>query len=141
MRAVVALGLVWLVSVAGCGDDDVPASPKGSWSVTSLRAGAALERPIAGTELTATFAADGTLTGSGGCNRFGSTYQPSGGTMTIEPPRSTRKACHEPAGVMEQESRYLLALEKVASFERAGDQLTLKRSDGATTLVFEGAAG
>lgn len=42
---------------------------------------------------------------------------------------------------MEQESRYLTALERVASFDRAGDQLTLKRSDGATTLVFEGAAG
>ena len=141
MRGVVALGLIWLVSVAGCGDDEVPASPKGNWRVTSLRAGAALERPIAGTALTATFAADGTLTGSGGCNRFGSTYQPSGDLMTIEPPRSTRKACREPAGVMEQESRYLAALESVARFERAGDQLTLKRSDGATAIVFEAAPG
>jgi heat shock protein HslJ len=47
-----------------------------------------------GTNLTAVFAADGTLSGFGGCNNFSGTYQAeTNGTMTIGPLASTAMAC------------------------------------------------
>jgi len=114
----------------------VEASPQGRWKVTSLQTGNALSSPIKGTELTADFAEGGELTGSGGCNSYSTTYAVDGDRMTIKPPTSTRKACPEPAGVMEQESAYLDVLETVARYELAGDQLTLLRSDGTTAASY-----
>jgi heat shock protein HslJ len=111
------------------------ASPLGSWKVTSLQSGNALESPIAGTHLTADFKQDGTLSGNAGCNGYTTTYTLGGDAMTIKPAASTRKACAEPDGVMQQESAYLAALDTVASYDLAGEQLTLMRSDGTIAVM------
>ena len=51
------------------------ASIVGDWTVTGVNTGAhAISSPIVGTELTAVFADDGSLTGSAGCNNYTTSY-------------------------------------------------------------------
>ena len=82
------------------------ASIAGSWTVTGVNTGDAIVSPIVGTELTAVFAEDGSLTGSAGCNTYTTTYTADAGDIEIEPAASTKKFCPEPEGVMEQETAY-----------------------------------
>ena len=82
------------------------ASITGSWTVTGVNTGDAIVSPIVGTELTAVFADDGSLTGSAGCNTYTTTYTADAGDIQIEPAASTKKFCSEPEGVMEQETAY-----------------------------------
>ena len=71
-----------------------------------------------GTEITATFTADGKLTGSAGCNTYTSTYQADAGTISIAEPVTTRMSCPEPKGVMEQEQAFLSALALTRALQR-----------------------
>jgi heat shock protein HslJ len=48
--------------------------------------------------------------------------------------------CPQPDGIMDQEAAYFAALERVASYQIDGDQLTLKDADGATLARFEASA-
>jgi heat shock protein HslJ len=113
------------------------ASPEGSWTVTSLNTGDALTSPIPGTELTATFAADGTLAGSAGCNGYSATYTTADGGITISPPASTQKLCAEPEGVSEQETAYLTVLPEAARFQLGEHGLELLRADGTFVATYE----
>ncbi len=112
------------------------ASPVGSWTVTSLIHGDALSSPIPGTELTATFAEDGTLSGSAGCNQYTASYVGVQGILEISPPASTRKFCETPEGVMEQEASYLAALPKTARFQLGEHGLELLRADGTFVATY-----
>ena len=61
-----------------------------SWILSSL-GGAS---PLANTAVTLQFGADGTVTGSDGCNRFTTTYTQDGSALTInQPAASTMMAC------------------------------------------------
>ncbi len=83
-----------------------------AWEVTGLNNGKqAVTTVVAGSTLTATFAADGTVTGSAGCNTYSATYTLSGSDLKVTPPAATRMQCDQPAGVMEQETAFLAALE------------------------------
>ena len=113
------------------------ASPVGSWTVTSLVNGDALTSPIPGSELTATFAEDGTLSGSAGCNSYTAQYVTTGGILEISPPASTRKLCEEPQGVMEQEAAYLAALPETARAQLGEHGLELLRADGTFVATYE----
>ena len=73
------------------------ASLVGSWTVTGVNTGDAVSSPIVGTELTALFADDGSLTGSAGCNNYTTSYTADAGDIQIEPAASTKKFCPEPA--------------------------------------------
>jgi len=48
---------------------------------------------IIGTELTAAFGADGTLTGSASCNAYSAGYEVDGNAISIGLPISTMMAC------------------------------------------------
>ncbi len=87
-----------------------------------------------GTTLTATFADDGTLSGSAGCNRFTGGYTTNGDSIEIGPLASTRKAC-EP-DVMTQEAAYLAALENATTVTIDGSTLELRDADGALQVSF-----
>lgn len=68
----------------------------------------------AGTVVSAVFAADGSLAGSGGCNNYNTTYQVDGDQLTVNGPiASTLMACE--AG-MDQEMVYLDALQKAQNY-------------------------
>ncbi len=106
-----------------------------SWIVTGYNNGqGAVVSVITGVELTADFGADGTLSGSAGCNRYTATYEVSGTGLKIGPAAATRMACAEPAGVMEQEAQFLQALATAATYRLEGDRLELRTADGALAV-------
>ncbi len=117
----------------------VPATPVGSWQVTGLLRGDAFTSLLAGTKLTARFGDDGELSGSAGCNRYTGSYTSGKGAIEIPPPAATRKACAEPAGVMEQEAAYLTVLPSAVTYRVDGRSLELLSADG-TRLVTYGPA-
>jgi heat shock protein HslJ len=86
---------------------------------------------LLGTEVTAVFGEDGSLTGLAGCNRYTTAYEADGDSISIGLPASTRMFCAEPEGVMEQETAYLAALESAASYAIQGDTLELRNAEGA----------
>jgi heat shock protein HslJ len=94
---------------------------------------------VAGTEITARFTAVG-LSGSAGCNPYLAGATAAGRALTITTPVSTRRACADPPGVMEQEAAYLAALPTTARYRIEGDRLTLERDDGARVASYRARA-
>ena len=89
---------------------------------------------LAETAITATFE-DGTVSGSAGCNTYFAAYTCDGSFFTCETPAATEMACSGPAGIMEQEQRYLGLLEDVTVYRIYGSQIWLETGDGRA-LVF-----
>jgi len=111
-----------------------------SWTVTGYNNGrGAVVSVIAGTEITARFGEDGTLSGSAGCNNYNAGYEVDGNNISIGPSISTRMACPEPEGVTDQEKEYLAALETAATYQITGDRLEIRTAGGAMTATFEAA--
>lgn len=88
-----------------------------------------------GTHISVVFNANGTLSGSAGCNQYHAAYQAADGKISIQPPAATRKFCAEPDGVMQQEAEYLQALTKTTTYSIQGQQLEL-RSGAALLAMF-----
>ena len=107
-----------------------------SWQATGINNGKEAVVSQEGTEkVTATFGADGTISGSGGCNTYSGPYTTSGtDQITIGALASTEMACPEPA--MEIEQMYFAALGTVATYQIDGTTLTLRDADGATQASF-----
>ena len=106
-----------------------------AWDVTGYNNGKqAVTSVLAGTALTAAFGPDGTIAGHSGCNEFSGPYSVNGNQITIGPLASTRKACSDPAGVMEQEAQYLAALQSAATYKVEGNALELRMQDGALAV-------
>jgi heat shock protein HslJ len=112
------------------------ATPVGSWLATALLQGNAFTSLLAGTEITASFAEDGTLSGSAGCNNYRATYETSQGGIEIDQAAATQKACAEPEGIMEQEAAYLAALPTAARYRVAGRSLELLTAEGTPVASF-----
>jgi heat shock protein HslJ len=133
--AIVAVGLVALVSLVGSGcsssTDNSKALEGKVWKATEI-AGVTTVLTEKGTEVTAAFVA-GELSGSGGVNRYTATYETqSGDKITIAQPAATLMA--GPPEAMAQEQAYFAALAKAAKFAVTADSLTLTDDQG-TTLV------
>lgn len=97
-----------------------------NWVLTSYNNGSGgIVSALEGVEVTATFGEDGRLTGNAGCNSYNAAYEASGGTISINAPVSTRMACADPEGVMEQETAYLTALEGAAFYRIRADRLEI----------------
>jgi heat shock protein HslJ len=109
-----------------------------TWQAISYNNGnQAVVSIINGTEITAIFGSDGNLSGSAGCNNYNAAYTLVGNSITIGPAASTRKFCGEPAGLMEQETAYLKALEMAKTYEVSGSQLTLKGETGNIVIQYQ----
>ena len=107
------------------------ALPGTSWKVLSYNNGKqAVVSVSSGSKLTAVFGKDA-LSGFAGCNDYGATVKAAAPKISITKVNSTRKACSTPAGVMEQESAYLAALETAATYRIEGNRLELRTSTGA----------
>ncbi len=113
----------------------------GTWRATGyLNAGkTGFVSVTIGTTLTATFATDGSLSGSAGCNDFTGTYTVDGGKLTVGPLASTRKLCSTPDGIMDQEADYLAALSSAVTFQNDGNNLTLLNADGQRVVAYNSA--
>jgi uncharacterized lipoprotein YbaY/heat shock protein HslJ len=94
---------------------------------------------LAGSQITADFGEDGQVTGLAGCNSYFAPFEVSGASLTIGLAGSTRMACSEPQGVMEQETAYLSQLTLAATYEITGGQLVLRDPSGADILVYNAA--
>ena len=91
---------------------------------------------LADREVTAEFSPDGQVAGSGGCNRYFTSYTVDGSNLTIGQAGSTMMAC-EPVEVMQQEAQFLTALGAAATWQIEGDMLTINNAAGATVLTFQ----
>jgi heat shock protein HslJ len=114
-----------------------PASLTGTtWTATGYNNGReAVVSLVADTTITATFAEDGSLNGSAGCNNFMTSYTLDGANITIQPAATTRKLCPG-EGVMEQETQFLTALTTAATWSISGNELELRTADGALVAHF-----
>lgn len=108
---------------------------EGSWDVTSVLYNDAIRSVVGDVPLTAEFGADGSITGSTGCNTFSGQYSLQGEAIEIGPLASTRKACgSEEAST--QEAGYVAALESAVKIDQVGDGLTLLNAKGQMAVVF-----
>ena len=108
-----------------------------AWLLVTLNGQAPLEGSLAWAQFQ-----DGTVTGTAGCNRYNAAYSAmdagnSSGSLGIGPAASTRMACLEPEGVMEQEAQYLAALESAATYSIDGDRLEMRTADDAMAALFQ----
>ena len=105
------------------------------WEVISYNNGKqAVVSLLGGTHITLNFGQDGRLTGSAGCNRYSADYRITDESIEVSRPASTRRLCSEPAGIMDQETRFLDALASARTLRLEGERLTLRRADGAMAL-------
>lgn len=78
------------------------------------------------------FEAEGRVFGNAGCNSFRGTYEIDGSSISFGPLAATKMMC--PPDVMEQETAFLQALERVRSFGFDDDGfLQLAAEDGASS--------
>lgn len=116
-----------------------PASLVGTlWEVTGYNNGqGGFSSVIAGTEITAAFGTNGSLTGFSGCNNYATTYSVEGNNISIGQVATTMKFCAEPQGVIEQENAYGAALQAASTYEIEGDSLTLFDFEGTRQAAFQ----
>ncbi|UCD98646.1 MAG: META domain-containing protein [Chloroflexota bacterium] len=114
------------------------ALPGSLWKVVMYNNGKdAVVSVILDTEINAFFGEDGRLTGYAGCNNYSAEYKTDGENLTIGPAISTRMACSEPEGIMDQESAYLAALELVTTYRYENDRLILLDSEGRRIVDYQ----
>ena len=89
--------------------------------------------------ITARFAADGTLTGFGGCNEYNSTWNTDFSTLTLTGDiASTRKTCGDTVDALE--TQYLGLLQTAVSWSLDGTSLQVMSADGSV-LSYGGGSG
>jgi heat shock protein HslJ len=98
------------------------------WTLVSLNGA-----DVTGSAPTLTLNEDGSLGGSGGCNRYGGSYTLADGKLSVSALFSTMMACAEP--IMRQETAFLNALEAATVARVEGSQLILEGEN--IRLVFE----
>ncbi len=111
-----------------------------NWTATQINNGKqGVESIVAGTTVTAVFATDGTVSGSGGCNTYNGSYTVNGAALTFGAISSTQKACA--ADVSTQEAAYLAALSRTTTYLIQNDHLELRDASGALQVAYSGVAG
>ncbi len=100
-----------------------------------VNASGSLTPTLAGTTISATFA-DGSVTGSAGCNDYVTSYEVTGDSIKFGPVVTTRKMCVEPSGVMDQETAYARSLETAVAFTVVAGRLGLLDPNGSTLASY-----
>jgi heat shock protein HslJ len=107
-----------------------------AWQVTGYNNGRqAVVSVLTGSRLGMTFADDGRLSGSAGCNDFKATYTAAGRDIQIGAVASTRKFCAQPEELMQQEAAFLQALQRASVASIEGELLALRSADGALQVT------
>jgi heat shock protein HslJ len=134
-----AAAVALVATVAGCGGDENKADDTAllegaNWQATEI-AGVDSVLPAEQGTATAVFKA-GQVTGSGTINRFFGSYETGpGNTIQFSALGSTDMA--GPPEAMAQESAYLAALQKAATYAATADTLTLMDKDGAKLIAYK----
>jgi uncharacterized lipoprotein YbaY len=74
--------------------------------------------------------------GSGGCNRYFTSYESRGSSLNFGLVTSTAKSCELPVGVMDQEEEYFAALEQAAAFTHENQKLKVFNGSNDLILVY-----
>jgi heat shock protein HslJ len=82
------------------------------------------------------FMPEGKVTGSGGCNRFFSSYQVNGVSLKMGLIGATRMFCNDPPWLMDMEGDFFSCLERSSRFELTKDSLCIFDSDDRQILNF-----
>ena len=117
-----------------------PSLTKTRWVANQINNGKGGAQGVAtGSTVTAIFAEDGTVSGSGGCNNYNGPYTVDGAALDFGPLISTKMACADEA-VSLQEANYFAALDRVTKFDFIGDTLELRDADGALQASYQPSA-
>ncbi len=84
--------------------------------------------------LTLRFEVDGSIKGHGGCNGFSGSLQKSGSGIEVGPLAATRMAC--PETIMNRETAFMNAVQKLRDFKTTGDGMSLLDEDGNVLAKF-----
>jgi heat shock protein HslJ len=127
--------LILILTISACTPQ--PSMPLiGTWNLTAYGPKDAPTPAVTGANAFLTFAADGTVGGSGGCNSLGGTYKVNGDEITFSEITSTLMACEDER--MAQEGVVTQVLTGTAEYEINGNTLTLTNND--LVLVFTAAS-
>jgi len=125
-----------LLLAAGCASAPPPAPTAAAlnllegtaWQAEEIEGTGVLDRAPS----TIVFDAGLKIAGRAGCNRYFGTFEQSGDAVTIKPAGSTRMAC--PPDVMDQEGKFLSALEAVKTARREGGKLLFLDAGGRVRM-------
>ncbi len=107
-----------------------------AWEVVNYNNGReAVVGLVASTEISAYFGVEGDLTGNAGCNQYFTSFTAGSGSIEIGMPGTTMRFCEQPAGIMEQESEYLAALQTAATYSIEGNMLQMRSAEDALAVV------
>jgi heat shock protein HslJ len=107
-----------------------------NWTLQSYTDTAGIPLPIiTGSDVSAQFSPDGSMTGFAGCNGYFAAYQTRDYSVNISGISSTKMFCHGP-GIMNQESAFLADLSGASSFRVSETSLKFYDAGGKTILVF-----
>jgi heat shock protein HslJ len=109
----------------------------GRWILASYSTPAGgYQTPLPGSQITARFGADGSLSGSAGCNNYNSGFTAYDRTLRINAVSASQALCDSPPGVMEQESTFISLMRQARSFAISAGQLEVFDAGGSRILVF-----
>ena len=112
-----------------------------SWDLIAYNNGTGGFQSAWGDEpVTATFADDGTLSGSAGCNNYNTSWEANDGSLEIGPAASTKMMCADEQ-IMTQESRYLELLGLADTYRVDAGTLEMFDADGTRVLQYLVSAG
>ncbi len=107
-----------------------------AWEVVNYNNGReAVVGLVEGTEISAYFGVEGDLTGNAGCNQYFTSFTAGSGSIEIGMPGTSMRFCEQPAGIMEQESEYLAALQTAATYSIEGNMLQMRTAEDALAVV------
>jgi heat shock protein HslJ len=116
-----------------------PATLEGVWRVTGYNNGRdAVVSPVEGTGVVVTFSADGTVSGTAGCNQFSGGYSIDGDSIAIGPLMSTMMACED--AIMAQEQAVIAALDGATHWQVTATGADLRGPGDALHLMLESLA-
>lgn len=107
----------------------LPGQVVGAWTITHIGA----KKSDSTAPAFMTLRADGSVSGTGGCNRMMGRASVDGTNFTFGPTAGTRMACPGPG--MSQEEAVYKAMQAVRSWERKGDRLILRDAQGKPALT------
>jgi heat shock protein HslJ len=108
-------------------EHQVPLSIVGTYSLTDIASQGSVSALVPGSKINAVFAADGNLTGNGGCNGYFGGYNTSGDSLTVGPIGSTLMYCQDTSA---QESLYLSILSNASTYEKTINQMKITDTNG-----------
>ena len=121
MKKYIPFLLAFSIILAACASEST--SLTGKWDLVSYGPTESLTAALPDSDASLTFAEDGTVSGSGGCNSLGGNYTVDGNAISFSDLTMTLMACD--GALMEQEGAVTQVLSGTAQFEIKDGTLTI----------------